>query len=140
MEKTCILYIDTNPLYNHLVVFKLVCNHFLSTCLVAFQKIICKHLFTYSSYMLLDSTDDAVICECRSKVLKFDQRSKMFWNLQCLLSKFLSCHTKYVKTGVIHWSCLFLSKYRDFATNATISSKSLNQTKNRKLNQDLKGY
>ena len=28
--------------------------------------------------MLLDSTDDAVICECRSKVLKFDQSSKMF--------------------------------------------------------------
>ena len=88
MEKTCILYIDTNPLYNHLVVFKLVCNHLLSTCLVAFSKIICKHLFTYSSYMLLDSTDDAVICECRSKVLKFDQSSKMFWNLQYLHSKF----------------------------------------------------
>ena len=88
MEKTCILYIDTNPLYNHLVVFKLVCNHLLSTCLVAFSKITCKHLFTYSSYMLLDSTDDAVICECRSKVLKFDQRSKMFWNLQYLHSKF----------------------------------------------------
>ena len=31
--------------------------------------------------MLLDSTDDADIWECCSKVLKFDQRSKMFFEI-----------------------------------------------------------
>ena len=102
MEKTCILYIDTNPLYNHLVVFKLVCNHLLSTCLVAFSKITCKHLFTYSSYMLLDSTDDAVIWECRSKVLKLDQRSKMFEIYSVYLASSVLLHKACKNTGVIH--------------------------------------
>ena len=74
------------PSYNHLVSFlKFIHKSFSFPGILLFLKITCKYLFTYTSYMLLDSTDDADIWECCSKVLKFDQRSKMFfWNLQCL--------------------------------------------------------
>ena len=74
------------PSYNHLVSFlKFIHKSFSFPGILLFLKISCKYLLTYTSYMLLDSTDDADIWECCSKVLKFDQRSKMFfWNLQCL--------------------------------------------------------
>ena len=47
--------------------------------------------------MLLDSTDDAVICECRSKVLKFDQRSKMFEIYSAYLASSVLSHKAYKK-------------------------------------------
>ena len=53
--------------------------------------------------MLLDSTDDAVICECRSKVLKFDQRSKMFFEIYSVyLASSVLSHKACKNTGVIH--------------------------------------
>ena len=47
--------------------------------------------------MLLDSTDDAVIWECRSKVLKLDQRSKMFEIYSVYLASSVLPHKAYKK-------------------------------------------
>ena len=47
--------------------------------------------------MLLDSTDDAVIWECRSKVLKLDQRSKMFEIYSVYLASSVLSHKAYKK-------------------------------------------
>ena len=54
--------------------------------------------------MLLDSTDDADIWECHSKVfLKFDERSKMFFEIYSVyLASSVLLHKACKNTGVIH--------------------------------------
>ena len=79
--------------------------------------------------MLLDSTDDAVIWECRSKVLKLDQRSKMFEIYSVYLASSVLSHKAYKKTGrFLHFISSFLKIKNEVAYIKTLVVASLTVT------------